>query len=206
MLIDMRDLPSFLPLLALLPLLTACTTSRPPLPTADSVDLDRFMGAWFVQGYTPILVDGNAHNAVEHYYRVEDDRIATTYQFRKGGFDGDLKTYTPTGFVEDDPSNARWRMQFIWPFRAKYVILYLSDNYEHTVIAHPNRKYAWIMSRSPQMDEATYRKLVGRLAAAGFDPEILQRVPHDWSREPQRRKLIEETGTQQPFAEAFSSQ
>jgi len=201
----LRDLLSFLPILAILPFLAACTTSRPPLPTPESVDLDRFMGAWFVQGYTPILVDGEAHNAVEHYYREKDDRIATTYQFRKGGFDGELKTYTPTGFVGDDRSNARWRMQFIWPFKAKYVILYLSGNYEHTIIAHPNRKYAWIMSRHPEIDAATYRNLVDRLAAAGFDPAILERVSHDWSREPERLRLIEKIGAARPLAEAAES-
>ena len=116
--------------------LSGCA-SRPPLTTPERVDLEGFMGAWYVHGYTPIVVDKDAHNAVEHYFLDAKRRVQTTYSFRKGGFDGKLKTFTPTGFpVKDDPSGARWKMQFIWPFKADYVIAHLSDDGRQTIIAH----------------------------------------------------------------------
>lgn len=181
-------------------LIPGCATHHPPLPTPEFVDLDRFMGAWYVVGYTPILVDKEAHNAVEHYFREDARTIRTTYQFRKGGFDGKLKTYTPVGTVHDTETNAEWRMQFIWPFKAPYIILYLSDDYTETIIAHPNRKYAWIMQRSPQVDEGLYRDLLSRLEAVGFDPEVIQRVPHDWEREPARLEAVRQAGRAKPLA------
>lgn len=182
--------------------MTACT-SPSPLPTAASVDLDRFMGPWFVVGYTPILVDKEAHNAVEHYHHAGDGKIRTTYQFRKGGFDGKLKTYTPVGTVKDTTTNAEWRMQFIWPFKAPYIILYVSDDYSETIIAHPNRKYAWIMQRDPEINEAAYAAMLERLEAVGYDPSVVQSVPHDWSGDTERLKVIESVGASRPLAEAF---
>ena len=181
-------------------LLMAGCASPAPFNTPERVDLPRFMGAWYVVGYTPILVDKGAHNAVEHYAPGENGRILTTYQFRDGGFDGDLKTFRPTGFVRDDPSNAEWGMQFIWPFKADYIILYVSEDYRHTIIAHPSRKYAWIMQRSPEVDEVVYERLLLRLEEAGYDRDIIRTVPHDWSHETERLRRMDEAGTQKPLA------
>jgi apolipoprotein D and lipocalin family protein len=173
--------------------------SRPPLPTAGVVDLPRFMGAWYVVGHTPIVVDKDAYNALEHYALSEDDRILTTYQFRDGSFDGRVKTYTPTGFVHDPDTRAEWRMQFVWPFKSAYTVLYLSDNYQHTIIAHPNRKYAWIMSRDPALEEQEYEAMLVRLEQAGFDRTRMRRVPHDWSDEAARLTVIERAGSTRPL-------
>lgn len=181
-------------------LAASCRSTRPPLPLAESVDLDAFMGAWYVMGYTPIVVDKHAYNAVEHYARGSDGRILTTYQFRKGGFDGTLKTHAPTGFVTDPDRPAEWEMQFIWPFKADYRIVHLADDGQTTVIAHPNRKYAWIMTRTPQISEATYEARMAELAAAGMNTNKVLRVPHDWSGEKERLKAIERAGRTQPLA------
>jgi apolipoprotein D and lipocalin family protein len=174
--------------------------SRPPLPTAGVIDLPRFMGSWYVVGHTPLLVDKQAYNAVEHYALAEDGRILTTYQFRDGSVDGRLKTYKPTGFVHDPETRAEWRMQFVWPFKAAYTVLYLSDDGQHTIIAHPNRKYAWIMSRSPAPAEEDYEAMLDRLEQAGFDRSRIRRVPHDWSAEGARLDAMGEAGSTRPLA------
>lgn len=174
-------------LLVLILGLSGCASSRAPLPTPEQVDLQRFMGPWFVHGYTPIVVDKNAHNAVEQYTLDAKGRVQTTYQFRKGGVDGKLKTYRPTGYPrKDDASNARWKMQFIWPFKADYVIVHLSDDYQQTIVAHPNRKYAWIMARSTRLSESDYQALLQILQRNQFDPKTILRVPHDWSQDSER--------------------
>ena len=112
---------------AMMSLMTGCALNDSPLPTAENVNIDRFMGRWYVHGYTPIIVDKDAHNAIEHYRLDADKKIQTTYQFRDGGVDAEIKTLTPVGWVDEEvDSNAEWRMQFIWPFTADYIILHLS--------------------------------------------------------------------------------
>ncbi|NBB79681.1 MAG: hypothetical protein GVY36_09590 [Verrucomicrobia bacterium] len=173
---------------------SGCASNQPPFPTPDRVELEAFMGRWYVHGYTPILVDKEAHNAIEHYRLDADEKIQTTYQFRDGGFDGELKTYTPVGWVHDEASNAEWRMQFIWPFRAEYIILHVDEDYRETIIAHPNRKYAWIMLRSKEVSEADYERLIGKLEAVGYDRDVIQRLPQDWSGEAERLRELEAEG------------
>ena len=170
-------------------LFVSCQSPKNPLPPVSHVDLESFMGTWYVVGYTPIVVDGNAYNATEHYYLKPDGRIQTTYQFRKGGFDGPLKTFKPTGFVHNKETNSEWRMQFIWPFKAAYLIVHYDEALGETIIGHPKRKYAWIMLRQPKYEETTYERLLNKLIEMGYDPELIQRLPQDWSDEELGQRL-----------------
>jgi len=153
---------------------------REPIKTVEYVDLERFMGDWYVIASIPTFIEKGAHNAVEGYRIDEDGSIATTFTFRKDGFDGELKTYTPRGFVEDRQSNAVWGMRFVWPIKADYRILWLDDPYSQTVIGRNQRDYVWIMARQPTIPEADYRKIVEFLAVQGYDTARIQKVPQRW--------------------------
>lgn len=153
-----------------------CATVPPP-PTVPQVDLQRFMGDWYVIGGLLTPLEKGAHHAIESYRLDEDGRIQTTFTFRKGGFDGPLKTYTPVATVYDKETNAEWRMQFIWPFKAPFLILYLDPDYQATAIATDSRKYLWIMSRTPQMPEHFYNEIIALVTEQGFAVDNIVNVP-----------------------------
>jgi apolipoprotein D and lipocalin family protein len=161
-------------------LLAGCQASPPPLETVDSVDLERFMGDWYVIANIPTFAEKGAHNAVESYRLDDDGTIATTFTFRKDAFDGPEKQYNPRGYVRDTRSNAEWGMQFIWPFRGDYRIIYLEDDYSATIIGRNKRDYVWLMAREPQMSEEDYANAVQLIVDAGYDVSDLQRVPQRW--------------------------
>ena len=155
-------------------------TSYPPIKTAPHVDLERFMGDWYVIANLPTFIEKGAHNAVESYRLNDDGTIATTFTFRDGSFDGEVKTYEPTGYVVDKESNAVWGMQFIWPIKADYRIVYVDDDYNQTIIGRERRDYAWIMARCPDVSGERYAALVAELGQQGYDTSLLRRVPHRW--------------------------
>lgn len=62
--------------------------SRAALPRADSVDVPRFMGDWYVIAHIPTRPERKAYDAVESYALRPDGRIQTTFTFRKGSFQG----------------------------------------------------------------------------------------------------------------------
>ena len=160
--------------------LAGCQASHPPLETVDSVDLERFMGDWYVIANIPTFVEKGAHNAVESYRLDDDGTIATTFTFRKDAFDGPEKTYTPRGFIRDTRTNAEWGMQFVWPFKGDYRIFYLDQDYDNTIIGRNKRDYVWLMSRTPEMSDERYQSFVQIIAEAGYDISELQRVPQKW--------------------------
>lgn len=153
------------------------TMTLAPIAVAPRVELQAFMGDWYVIANIPTSFEKGAHNAMESYQLNPDGTIATTFTYRKGGFDGPLKTMKPKGFVRDNESNAVWGMQFLWPFRSEYLIAYVSPDYTQTIIARSKRDYVWIMARTPQVDAATYARLVDAAVAMGYPRERIQKVP-----------------------------
>ena len=160
--------------------LVGCAAKGPEMKTVDYVDLDRFMGSWYVIANIPTFLEKGAHNAVETYRLNDDGSIATNFTYRKGAFDGKLKEYNPKGFILDENTNARWGMRFVWPIKADYRIVYLDDDYSQTVIGRQDRDYVWIMTRTPTISEADYDELVTFVEALGYDTSKLQRVPQSW--------------------------
>ena len=158
--------------------LQACS-SVDPLETVERVDLERFMGDWYVIANIPTSIEKGAHNAIESYRLEDDGTIATTFKFRADSFDGKLKTYNPRGFVMDD-SNAIWGMQFIWPIKADYRIIYLEEDYSLTVIGRNKLDYVWIMARSPAISKQKYAGIIQQLEAVGYDSAEIQMVPQKW--------------------------
>lgn len=167
-----------LPFVAALVILGGCQSApRPPLATAPKVELERFMGDWYVIASIPTFIEKGAHNALESYRLAADGTIETTFTFRAGGFDGPQKRYTPRGFVVDRDSNAVWGMQFLWPIKADYRIVYLAPDYSQTVIGREARDYVWIMARKPEIPETDYARLAELVRRQGYDVSRLRKVP-----------------------------
>lgn len=150
------------------------------MKTVDYVDIERFMGRWYVIANIPTFIEKDIFNAVETYSLNSDGTIATTFTFRKGGFDGKLKEYQPKGFVLDKKSGALWGMQFIWPVKADYRIVSLNEDYTQTIIGRQARDYVWIMARTPTIPDADYDRLVAEVEALGYDLTKMRRVPQKW--------------------------
>ena len=107
--------------------------------------------------------------------------VSTTFfTFRAGSFDGTAKRYTPRGFVQDKTSNAVWGMQFLWPIKSDFRIVYLTPDYSQTVIGREKRDYVWIMARTPGIPDAEYAGIVEFLGRQGYDVSQIQKVPQRW--------------------------
>jgi apolipoprotein D and lipocalin family protein len=167
-------------LLPPLSLLLASCSSIEPLSTVDYVDLERFSGDWYVIANIPTSIETDAFNAIESYSVDEDGSIDTRFTFRKGGFDGKRKEYNPRGFIRNEKTNAEWGMQFIWPIKADYRVIYLDDDYETTVIGRNKRDYVWVMARKPAIPEDKYNAIMKLIEDVGYDMSNIREVPQKW--------------------------
>jgi apolipoprotein D and lipocalin family protein len=151
-----------------------------PIRTEASVDLPRFMGSWYVIAHIPTMIETEAYNAIETYSLAEDGSIDTVFTFNEGAFDGEPKRYEPTGYPDAESGDAVWGMQFIWPIKAEYRIVYLDQDYQVTIIGRSKRDYVWIMAREPEVSEAEMADLLALLEAEGYDLSELRMVPQRW--------------------------
>ena len=150
------------------------------LKTVEYVDIERFMGDWYVIANIPTFIEKNACNAIESYKLNARGEIQTTFSFYQDSPNGKRKEYNPKGYIYNTETNAEWRMQFIWPFKMPFLIIDLDTNYSYTVIGVPNRKYVWIMSRKPSLGSKTYNMIIDKLKDVGYDVKQIKKVTQEW--------------------------
>ena len=150
---------------------SGCTSAgRENMQVVPYVDLERFMGDWYVLAVIPTFVERDAFNPVETYTLNSNGTVATTFRFNKGP-SGPPKELTATGFIRDSDSNAIWGMQFVWPFKADYRIVYLDADYQHTIVARQQRDYVWIMSREPAINPMKLQSLIDFAVGIGYEED-----------------------------------
>jgi apolipoprotein D and lipocalin family protein len=69
------------------------------------------------------------------------------------------------------------KVTFFWPFSENYWIIGLDPNYQWAVVGEPGRKYFWILSRQPHLNNATHNQIVERAKRRGYDLTHLRKTP-----------------------------
>lgn len=163
-------------LLLIISALTAAGCSNyPELKTVDYVDINRYTGKWYEIAAFPQSFQKGCFCSTAEYFTTDDDYIKVVNSCRKDSPEGELKQAEGKAFIEPNTGNAKLTVQFFWPFRGKYWIIELDENYSYVVVGHPNREYLWILSRTPEMPNETYDMLIKRIYDKGFDTTRLQK-------------------------------
>jgi apolipoprotein D and lipocalin family protein len=104
---------------------------------------------------------------------TKDGTVSVLNECKK---DGKAKQAKGRAKVVDKVTGAKLKVTFFWPFYGNYWIIKLGNNYEYAVVGTPDRKYLWILSRTPQMDEELFSEITDFAKAKGFDVERLMRT------------------------------
>ena len=154
----------------LLPLLlSACgasTTERldlPELEVVPRVDVERYMGTWYEIASYPRSFQRGCTGTTAHYALDDQGEVEVTNRCFKDSLDGDEDVAEGRARVVDTQTNAKLEVSFFGPFWGAYWVIELDPDYRYAVVGHPGRDYLWILSRTPQLDEQTYRAILTRL-------------------------------------------
>ena len=79
-------------------------------------------------------------------------------------------------WVVDETNHAKLKVRFFWPFWGSYWIIDLGKDYDYAVVGHPSRKYLWVLSRTPEMDDVLYYEILGKISQQGYDTSKLVRT------------------------------
>jgi apolipoprotein D and lipocalin family protein len=147
-----------------------------PLATVEKVDLARYAGVWYEIARYPHRFQKGCLGSSATYSLREDGEIDVVNSCRSEK-DGSLRQVKGRAWSVDPGGNARLKVTFFWPFRGDYWIIDLGKEYEYAVVGTPNRKYLWILSRTPVMADDLYGEIMERVKAFGFDPARVMRSP-----------------------------
>ena len=169
-------------LLATSLLLASCATTSIPegIEPVKSFDLERYLGTWYEIARLDHRFERNLGEVTATYSLNDDGTVKVLNSgvyvepSRKAG-----KRNTATGkarFV-GDKGTAHLKVSFFGPFYGSYIVFELDkENYKYALVAGPNRKYLWILSREPVIDEELYRLLLETATRNGYDTSELIRV------------------------------
>jgi apolipoprotein D and lipocalin family protein len=150
------------------------------MKTVESVDLERFMGKWFVIALVPNMIEKGATNSSDTYVLNKDGTIDITYDAIK---DGKQRQIKQKGTVVNKTSNAEWTIQMRKPFvpfmKFPFKIVYVDKNYEFMAVGYPKNSMGWIMGRSTKVSDEDYKKIMGALVELGYTEEQFELVKHD---------------------------
>ena len=149
-----------------------------PVPTVPDLDLRRYAGTWYEIARLPHGFEKNMEQVTATYTINADGTIRVVNK----GFDLRKKRWkqaTATAWRPAPDRPGHLRVRFFWPFTADYNVIAMdSRNYQWAMVTSRSKKYLWILSRKPSMDETRYIDLVDRARQWGFDVGALHRVSH----------------------------
>jgi len=151
--------------------------SLPELQTVSHVDLDRYLGKWYEIARYPHSFEEGCYAATAFYEKKKDGAIQVTNQCRMGSLEGEVNEAVGRATVSDKKTNAKLKVQFFWPFKGNYWIVYLDPEYRTAVVSEPNRQFLWILSRTPKMNPETLTAIKEKLIKKGFDLQYLILTP-----------------------------
>jgi len=148
----------------------------PELKTVEHVDVDRYMGTWYEIAKYPASFEKGLVGITANYTLLLNGKVRVINQGHKKSLDGKLSRAKGKAWLVDKKSNAKLKVRFFWPFSGNYWIIELGENYQYAVVGEPKRKYLWILSRTPKMEEAVYDGLLEKIKAHGYDPAKLEKT------------------------------
>ncbi|MET0649569.1 MAG: lipocalin family protein [Pyrinomonadaceae bacterium] len=156
---------------------------KEPLRVVPSVDLPRYAGLWYEVARLPNRFEEKCAGDVTAEYALDGtDRLKVVNRCRKQ--DGKMSEAVGEAKLADRKGpNSRLKVRFAPAFLSflpvvwgNYQIIELAPDYSYAVVGAPDRKYLWVLSRTPQMDEATYQRLTEAARTQGFDVSRLIRT------------------------------
>ena len=145
-----------------------------PPTTVKYVDLKKYVGLWYEVAKIPnSFQDQCVKGTTAKYTLTKDGEIYVTNSCIDE--DGELDAADGVVRVVDKKSNAKLEVSFVsflgWrPFWGDYWIIGLDANYEWAVIGTPDRKYGWVLSRTPSQSAEVLAEINIILKQNGYYP------------------------------------
>lgn len=147
----------------------------PQLVTVNQVDLKKYAGLWYEIAKIPnSFQDQCAFGTTAEYKIQKDGSIEVINKCYEENGEPDIADGVAN--VVDKKTNAKLEVSFvsflgIRPFWGDYWIIGLDENYQWAVVGTPNRKYGWVLSRTPSLPDDTMQKIYQILKAQHYNPD-----------------------------------
>lgn len=184
-----RQFPPWGALVLILPLIVMAgpasgddSAEPAPVVEVDSVDISRYVGLWYEVAKIPNRFQDHCVSGTTAEYTLrKDGRLEVVNRCLED--DGSLDEAEGVAKIEDTVTNAKLKVSFVsflgWrPFWGDYWVIGLDEGYSWAIVGTPDRKYGWVLARTPELDEAAWAGIDSVLADNGYQKEAFEMSPH----------------------------
>jgi apolipoprotein D and lipocalin family protein len=143
--------------------------------TVDSVDLSKYIGVWYEIAKIPNSFQRSCKsNTTATYTLREDGKLDVINRCTEK--DGSINEAKGIAKIVDNKTNSRLKVSFVRIFGISlfwgdYWIIGLAKDYKYAIIGSPNRKYGWILSRTPKLSQEDLNDIFRILRRQGYNPK-----------------------------------
>jgi len=155
--------------------LAFATDEAPAVRSVAQVDLNRYVGKWYEIAAFPMYFQRHCTGNTTAEYALKPDgeiRVTNRCDTRDGSDEAIGNAWAP-----DHAKPGQLKVSFFWPFRSDYWIIGLDSDYRWAVVGNPNRKYLWILSRTPALPQAQLELALLAARAQHYDLTPLRYTP-----------------------------
>jgi len=170
--------PSLAMLLACLLCLALPARAAQPVTSVAEFDLGRYAGQWHEIAHLPVSFQKKCVADITAAYVLRDDGLIGVRNACRTGKGDMLAAEGVARRVAGHPGRLQVRfapdwlawVPLVW---ADYWVIALDPDYQWALIGEPDRKYLWVLSRSPRMPRALFEQVKAKARAMGYDLDPL---------------------------------
>ncbi|MCQ2286541.1 MAG: lipocalin family protein [Bacteroidales bacterium] len=156
-----------------------CSSTRPiDNEAVKQLDLQQYVGHWFEIARFDHSFERGLVGCMADYSINDDGTIKVINSGRQRALSGPYKQKEGKARRPDASQPGRLEVSFFLNFYSQYNVLELADDYRYALVGSENDKYLWILSRTPQMQQADIDFLLQSATRRGYDTSKLVWVEH----------------------------
>lgn len=152
--------------------------------TVPTLDLQRYLGTWYEIARLPMRHEPADYTDISANYSLQADGKVRVQNRALDG-NGEPQESIGEATVVPGSGNAKLEVTFLpdvlrWiPFtKGDYWVLRIDDDYQTALVGGPDRKYLWLLSRSPALDATTQDDFLATATEKGYDLTDLIHAKH----------------------------
>lgn len=152
--------------------LTSCSKAKPrssALSNPAYIDITRISGDWHIPARIPTIIDQDALQMRLTIAPIANQSMKFEWKFRKNPKNDHDTSWNLTANLDDPKKNTSWTVSPFWPLKMRYEVIEYSGDYNWLIVGSRDRKYLWLLSRSPDMNPELLDALMDRLKSSEFD-------------------------------------
>ncbi len=160
-------------------IISGCSGLPEGVTPVSEFELNKYLGKWYEIARLDHSFERGLNNVNAEYSMREDGGVKVINR----GFSDSQNSWKEAegkAYFVREKNIGYLKVSFFGPFYGSYIVFELDkENYQYAYVAGPNKKYLWLLARTPNASQERIDHFVESSKSLGFDADNLIFVEHN---------------------------